>query len=108
LTLPFLNGLASRDVFFIVHKKTNARFKVMESLKPSCSPDPNKHSTQILADEKVQPDGNKTSAAYTAGGGMMRMVKAFVEIRGEMREMVFLTNNFSWSGRTIAELYRAR
>ena len=39
---------------------------------------------------------------------MLRLVKAFVKVRGEMREMVFLTNNFSWSGRTIAELYRAR
>ena len=65
-------------------------------------------STQILADEKVQPTGSKTSTVYTASGGMLRMVKAFVKVRGEMREMVFLTNNFSWSGRTIAELYRAR
>ena len=36
------------------------------------------------------------------------MVKAFVEMRGELKEMVFLTNNFSWLGRTIAELYRAQ
>ena len=35
-------------------------------------------------------------------------LKAFVKVRGEMREMVFLTNNFAWSGRTIAELYWAR
>jgi IS4 transposase len=39
---------------------------------------------------------------------MLHMVKAFVEVRGEMRELVFLTNNFSWSERTIAELYRVR
>ena len=56
----------------------------------------------------VQPTGSKTSTVYTASGGVLRMVKAFVEVRGEMREMVFLTNNLSWSGRTIAELYRAR
>ena len=62
----------------------------------------------MLADKKVQPTGNKTSTIYTAGGGMLRMVKVFVEVRGEMREMVFLTNNFFWSGKTIAELYRTR
>ena len=108
LDFSFLNELAKRDVFFVVRKKTNTLFKVIESLKPSCAPDIKKHSTQILADEKVQPTGSKTSATYTASGGMLRLVKAFVEVRGEMREMVFLTNNFTWSGRTIAELYRAR
>ena len=108
LDFSFLNGLASRDIFFVVRKKTNTQFKVVESLKPSRAPDPKKQSTQILADEKVQPAGSKTSTVYTASGGMLRMVKAFVKVRGEMREMVFLTNNFSWSGRTIAELYRAR
>ena len=108
LDFTFLNELAKRDVFFVIRKKTSTLFKVVESLKPSCAPDLRKHSTQILADEKVQPAGSKTSAAYTASGGMLRLVKALVEVRGEMREMVFLTNNFSWSGRTIAELYRAR
>ena len=108
LDFTFLNELAKRDVFFVIRKKTSTLFKVVESLKPSCAPDLRKHSTQILADEKVQPTGSKTSAAYTASGGMLRLVKALVEVRGEMREMVFLTNNFSWSGRTIAELYRAR
>ena len=108
LDFTFLNELAKRDVFFVIRKKTSTLFKVVESLKPSCAPDLRKHCTQILADEKVQPAGSKTSAAYTASGGMLRLVKALVEVRGEMREMVFLTNNFSWSGRTIAELYRAR
>ena len=108
LDFTFLNELAKRDVFFVIRKKTSTLFKVVESLKPSCAPDLRKHSTQILADEKVQPAGSKTSAAYTASGGMLRLVKALVEVRGEMREMVFMTNNFSWSGRTIAELYRAR
>ena len=108
LDFTFLNELAKRDVFFVIRKKTSTLFKVVESLKPSCASDLRKHSTQILADEKVQPAGSKTSAVYTASGGMLRLVKALVEVRGEMREMVFLTNNFSWSGRTIAELYRAR
>ena len=75
--------LAKRDVFFVVRKKTNTLFKVIESLKPSCAPDIKKHSTQILADEKVQPTGSKTSAIYTASGGMLRLVKAFVEVSGQ-------------------------
>ena len=38
----------------------------------------------------------------------LRRVTALVEVDGHMRRMVFLTNNFAWSARTIAELCRAR
>ena len=31
-----------------------------------------------------------------------------VEVDGELREMVFLTNNFTWSAQTIADFYRCR
>ena len=31
-----------------------------------------------------------------------------VEVNGELRQMVFLTNNFEWSRAIIAELYCAR
>ena len=33
---------------------------------------------------------------------------ALVEVDGEVREMVFLTNNLEWSAQTIADLYRCR
>jgi IS4 transposase len=35
-------------------------------------------------------------------------VIALVEVDGAVREMVFLSNNFSWSAQTIADLYRCR
>ena len=38
----------------------------------------------------------------------MRRVVALVEIDGEEREMVFLTNNLEWSPRSVADLYRCR
>ena len=38
----------------------------------------------------------------------MRRVVAWVEVDGELREMVFLTNNLEWSAQTIADLYRCR
>jgi IS4 transposase len=31
-----------------------------------------------------------------------------VEVEGEEREMVFLTNNLTWSPRSVADLYRCR
>ena len=39
---------------------------------------------------------------------MLRRVVARVEVDGELREMVFLTNNFTWSARSVADLYRCR
>jgi len=39
---------------------------------------------------------------------VLRRVKAVVEVDGKKIEMTFLTNNFQWSPRTIAELYRRR
>ena len=38
----------------------------------------------------------------------MRRIVALVEIDGEEREMVFLTNNLQWSPRSVADLYRCR
>ena len=38
----------------------------------------------------------------------LRRVTAIVEVDGKEMEMTFITNNFDWSPRTIAELYRAR
>ena len=35
----------------------------------------------------------------------LRRVTAFVEVDGQLREMVFLTNNLEWSAQTIADLY---
>jgi transposase len=40
--------------------------------------------------------------------GTLRLVTAIVEVDGKDKEMIFITNNFEWSPRTVAELYRAR
>lgn len=38
----------------------------------------------------------------------LRRVSALVEVDGKLREMVFPTNNITWSAQTIADLYRCR
>ena len=40
--------------------------------------------------------------------GLLRRVRARVEVDGEERELEFLTNHLEWSAWTIAELYRSR
>jgi len=94
--LPFLAGLDARGVFFVLRPKRNMLFKTVKTLP--CK-------GKILRDELVRPAGVKTSRAYP---GLLRMVTALVVVDGVEREMTFVTNNTSWSARTIAELYRAR
>jgi hypothetical protein len=38
----------------------------------------------------------------------MRRVEAWVEVDGEWRVMVFISNNTQWSARSVCDLYRAR
>ncbi len=57
-----------------------------------------------LADDLIQ----LTGPARKAYPVQLRRVVALVEVDGELREMVFLTNNFTWSAQTIADLYGCR
>lgn len=41
-------------------------------------------------------------------GQNLRRVEAWVEVEGELRLMVFITNNLVWSARSVCDLYRAR
>ena len=93
---PFLADLDSRGVFFVLRPKKNMLFETVKELP--CK-------GKILRDRLVRPAGVKTSKAYS---GLLRLVTARVTVDGKEREMTFVTNNTSWSARTIAELYRAR
>ena len=104
----FFDGLSSRGVFFVVRKRSGMLFDVVKRLQPPCGGDPERHATQVLSDELARPASRATASKYAANGGVLRRVTALVEIRGEMKEVAFLTNNLEWSARTIAELYRAR
>ncbi len=93
---PFLSDLDTRGVFFVLRPKKNMLFETVKELP--CK-------GKILRDQLVRPTGVKTSKAYS---GLLRLVTALVVVDGVEREMTFVTNNTSWSARTIAELYRAR
>ena len=100
----FMNGLNERGVWFVTRQKRNMKMKVVKSLREPVSATDEK-KTQILADEIVVPEKESTAAKYQ---GTLRRVTAVVEIQGQMKEMMFLTNNLKWSARTVAEIYRDR
>lgn len=95
--LLFLYDLAQRGVSFVLREKENMVFDVLERREHN---DP-----RILADETVIMSRKKSAEKYPEA---LRRVTAVVEVDGKDMVMVFITNNFEWSPRTIAELYRAR
>jgi hypothetical protein len=93
-----LADLAIRGVFWVTRAKDNLEYRVVRNFQPG-------RVDNIVADELIELTSTASRKAYP---NWMRRVVALVEIDGELREMVFLTNNVAWSAQTIADLYRCR
>ena len=93
-----LADLAARDVFWVTRAKDNLQFRVVERLQPAAD-------TGTLEDDVIELTSPPSLRAYP---NVLRRVVARVEVDGELRDMVFLTNNFTWSAQSVADLYRCR
>ena len=93
-----LATLAMREVFWVTRAKDNLQCRVVRRLQTS-------RQGNILRDDVIELTGGASYQAYPV---WLRRVIALVEVDGELREMVFLTNNFTWSAQTAADLYRCR
>ena len=91
-----LLDLAERGVFWVTRAKDNMAYEVVGTMPAANDP-------KILRDEIIQLRDPRKAAPE-----LMRRVVALVEVDGEEREMVFLTNNLTWSPRSVADLYRCR
>lgn len=90
--------LTGRGVFWVTRAKDNLVVKVKTRLPKHADP-------RILKDELVVLTVVQTAKAYPA---VLRRVTARVEVDGQERVMVFLTNNLAWSPVTVCDLYRCR
>lgn len=93
-----LLDLTQRGVHWVTRAKGNMQYDVRKRL----------HTTQnarIISDEAIELKGPRSHAAYPQ---LLRRIVALVEVDGKDKELVFLTNNLSWSAWTVAELYRCR
>ncbi len=97
LDFAHLADLAKREVFWVTRAKDNLQCRVERKLQTG--PDGN-----LFRDDLVVLTGT-VKADYPLP---LRRVTARVEVDGELCEMVFLTNNVTWSAQTIADLYRCR
>jgi hypothetical protein len=85
-----LRDLDQRGVWWVTRAKDNMSFRVRRNLA--------KNEGKIVRDQMVQLEN----------GMAVRRVEAWVEVDGEERLMVFLTNNPTWSPGTVCDLYRRR
>ena len=90
----FFDRLDKRGVWWVTRAKDNMEYVVIEELSTG--------KKGIVKDELVHLPGASNPDMT------VRRVEAYVEINGELRLMVFITNNEDWSPRTVCDLYRRR
>jgi hypothetical protein len=91
-----LKDLDEREVSWVTRAKENMAYDVVSQL-------PQSKDEKILRDEIIRLRNPDQPAPE-----LMRRIVALVEVDGQEREMVFLTNNLRWSPRSVADLYRCR
>lgn len=88
-----LFDLLARGVWWVTRAKDNMKFHVVKNLT--------KGHDGILKDQIVSLKGRHK-------GMQVRRVEAWVEVDGELKRMVFISNNLAWSPRSVCDLYRRR
>lgn len=93
-----LRDLAQRGICWVSRAKDNLACRVKKRLPKSSDP-------RILKDELVALKGHRAQQNHPE---LMRRVTARVEVDGEERVMVFLTNNVDWAAASVVDLYGCR
>ena len=93
-----LHDLDVRGVQWVTRAKDNMQYRTKRNL-------PVNKGGQVVKDQIVKLTGSKWKKL---AGWTLRRVEAWVEVDGEIRLMVFITNNSSWSASSVCALYRAR
>jgi hypothetical protein len=96
LDFSHLLDLDQRGINWVTRAKDNMAYEVVEKLSVQGHP-------KILSDELVTLQNAKKSAPE-----VMRRILARVEVDGQEREMVFLTNQLFWSPQSVVDLYGCR
>jgi len=84
-----------RGVWWVTRAKDKMNYRVVKNLT--------KGHENIIKDQIVALRGRKSCQ-----GNQVRRVEAWVEVDGEWRTMVFITNNHVWSPTSVCDLYRRR
>jgi IS4 transposase len=98
LDLVHLFELSGREVYWVTRARDDLQARVVRKLQDGSQ-------DAIVRDDLIVLTHPLSSQRYPQP---LRRVTAWVEVDGQERQMVFLTNNLSWSAQTIADLYRCR
>lgn len=90
--------LDQRGVFWVTRAKDNMAYRV-------CKKRIKRREGAILRDDEITLTVPGSRAQYPQ---RLRRIEAEVEINGEMKVMVFITNNLEWAPSSIADLYKSR
>jgi IS5 family transposase len=96
--LAHFRELAERGVSFVTRANDHIACRVKKRLPRGKDP-------RVIKDELIVLKGHYYRQDYP---GVLRRVTARVELDGQERILVFLTNNLEWSGGSVADLYRCR
>ena len=92
-------SLTERNVIFVTRERGPMHLEIVEDLRKDES------DSMIETDQRVELVRRRSVDKYPDS---FRRIRTRVEIGGKVRTLVFVTNNFTWSARTIAELYKSR
>ena len=87
-----------RDIYFVTRLKDSIKY---DSLKEKELPDDS--AENILLDEIIELSENDSKKDYPG-----RLRRVVVYDKEQDRTIILLTNNFTWTAKTIAELYKQR
>ncbi|MCC5877505.1 MAG: IS4 family transposase [Candidatus Sumerlaeia bacterium] len=90
--------LDKKGVFWVTRAKDNMAYRCVKRLPASSNP-------RILRDDIIVMKNEASKKKY---GARLRLVRALVEVDGEEREMIFLTNNMEWAASSVCDLYKCR
>lgn len=93
-----LYELTERGVFWVTRAKSKMDYRVKRKLIK-------RRQGNILRDDLIVMTGPLTKSKYPH---VLRLIRALVEVDGELREMEFLSNNLDWAASSIADLYKSR
>jgi hypothetical protein len=91
-------NLDSNNIYFVTRAKDNMDYEVLESYDASVEKDKN-----ILEDADIMLNGYNAKKEYPK---KLRLVRYWDEIN--QNELVFLTNNTSWTATTVSQIYKER
>ncbi len=94
----WLKVLDSRGCFFVTRAKTNMAFHVHQRFEVK-----GLKSDGVLEEQHVSLKNYKAKKNYP---DKLRLIRYLDSITG--KEYVFLTNNFSWKAKTVADIYKER